>query len=331
MILLISLIIIMVYLHCLNIYEPFQTHHGVFPFHSPFSVDFHHVKMPIVKISDKYVTERLKIITKGIDIQYVNDDNNADIILVPELYVIQQTHKYKANHYTFIANLHQPVLILLSPDRYGMSDFNDILYSKCKVKIAVSSKTSPEYTMISDILKEYPKELNNNTEIILLNEHSNYELGKDYQIHALLLQRTLGHGIVKKLTEQQPIHLMTITRINKGDYFISDHEKFFFKEHTYYNKALYDIHKARKHFPYLSHIGHQNDFLYLPTIECKFILLAKKHVTLDTIDKIIKELLVLYTKRKIKDMTILNIAHNMSKLPFHKSAHNVYKYLKVVA
>jgi len=311
----------------------------MFPFHSPLSTDFHHYKEHTITISNN-MTERGRIITSELKTE-VRD--NPDIKLVPELELLELlelSDNSNYNGYSFVATLHQPILLLLVRDETGMIEFNDIQHYTCKVKIGIPHKDSTERRIISDILNYYPDSVKNNTDIIPLNKwttnHSTVGptsgliLGHDYHIHAQLVYPGKTNSIIRKLTEEQPSHLMTMVRINGGNYFITGKEKAFYKKNTYYEKALYDLQRSIKFYPQLSRIGSQQYSLYLPTIKCRYLLLAKDSVDNRTINKIIRKLFILYTSRKIKEMTLTDMVRNVTKLPIHPASKKIYGHLHLV-
>lgn len=316
---LLLLLLLIVTLLSVNI-EPFQNR--IIPFHTPFDTKFHHYQEPIITIDSSNMTDRLLYITK--DLQSRSTAIDADIKLVPELNILTD------DKYNFIATLHHPSLLLLTRNQTGILDFDDIRHYSCRVRIGVPSIKSPEYHLISDIINYYPKGVKDNIDIIKLSTDSKSVLGHDYHIHAQLIYPGHPNAIIKLLTQQQPSHLVTMTRINSGSYFVTRREKTFYNKHPYYGKTLYDLQKGLSQYPQLSRIGNQQYSLYLPTINCRYILVSKPSVPDESINKIIKNLFNLYTSRKIKDMTITDISRNVTKLKIHNAAAKIYTKLNLI-
>lgn len=305
------------------------------PFHSPFHTDFHRHHEPVVTIDNNRSTDRLRAVTA--DIKQKPVLNDADLKLVPEFQIVKDNKdEYE---YGFVATLHQPVLLLLARDESGLLDFNDIQHYSCRVKIGIPHQNSPERRVISDILNYYPIGVRDNVDIIPLHKwttekitepiHGLY-LGHDYHIYAQLVYPDKGNAMIRKLTEEAPSHLMSAVRINTGNYFVTHAERPFYKKNQYYDKALYDLQRSIRYFPQLSRIGNQQHSLYLPTIKCRFILLAKLTVSDRTIKKIMKRLFQLYTRRRVKDMTMTDIVRNITHLPMHSAAREIYSHLELV-
>lgn len=301
------------------------------PFYSPFNTKFHYYQEPVVSVDSNNITDRLRYIIKDLKTTRVVTD--ADIKLVPESTVLS------SEEYNFVATLHHPTLLLLTRDESGLLEFGDIQHYSCRVRIGIPYDTSPERRIISDILNYYPETVKDNVDIVPLHKWttdrtsvpcSGLILGHDYHIYAQLVYPGHTNAMIRKLTAEQPSHFMTIIRINSGDYFVTNSEKPFYRMHHYYGKDLYDLQNGISHYPQLSRIGNQQYSLYLPTINCRYILMAKQSVPNSVINKIMKALFELYTTRKIKDMTMTDIARNVTKLAMHPVATKIYSHLNLL-
>lgn len=317
-----SVLCIVTLIICINsyTYEGFSAHQNIFPFVSPLNKQFSHdyTQQTTTYLMSNYrqlVHPKISSLLTGIN----NTNSAADMIVLPEM----DNNLYKS--YKFVAVLSQPSLLLLTPNDSNIIDLGDIRLHKCIVKIAVF--TTVEYRMIIDILKYYPNLVSNNAKIIRWMPHMKY--GKDYQIMAKLLMPDRVDKIIKVHTEQIPSHLITIININSGDYLVKDTESPFFTEHRYYNKELYDLHKSIQHYPLLSRVGSQKYSLYLPTISCRFNIIAKPKVNRVIIINILTRLERLIKTEHGLTITRKNLSYTYSKLRLHPAArdfyHNMFK------
>jgi hypothetical protein len=182
--------------------------------------------------------------------------------------------------FKFVANINNATLLLLVPNEYNnLTDFNDI--AKYRVTIKVTDQTT--MTVVKDIISYYPKTITDNI----------IDIGQDVEnaaIYAIVTSHP-NMEINKLLDKFDGMHLMTINRINSGDYFIKDKEKDFFKRHLYYSKSTFDLQTdAQKFYPKIQRLG---NVLYYPTLSIKYSLLAKQGEDLqesieDIIDYLIK-------------------------------------------
>lgn len=286
---------------------------------------FYHYE-PNIYVYNGIVTDIYKQLTNVLPkTSQVNYLNQADVALITD----RQLSQIDKTKFTILANIHHPTLLLIAPDHSQLVDLDDLIYYRCKNssnKISIIADSNSEYNTLHDILNFYPKSLRDRCSILL---KKNWD-GVDYLVYAKYVLPNLQDDTVYKLTQQQPVHLLTMMRINGGNYFVVKKEQPFYIKNKWYNKVLFDISGSLKYYPLLSRIGNQQYSIYNPSIKTNYVLVVKKSLTDRIAKKLLSQILKLHTERKLSGLTISDISRNTSPLDYHLTAHALYNELHLV-
>jgi hypothetical protein len=204
----------------------------------------------------------------------------------------------------FVGNVMDSTLMLMSPNQYDIHDLMDIA-NFTNVNIKVNNPAARE--VVTDILKVYP-EISSNVNIT---ENLNAK-----GIYAFIVVHPSPE--IAELVKNEPMHIVTFSRLNKGDYFINGvTEETFYNEHRFYEKATFDMHRnSVKYYPGLSMRG---KLLYYPTLKYKYTLFAHMKFSAPAVKRILQALM----KKGI--MAETEVAHDPDRLVnTHPGAREVY-------
>lgn len=308
----------------------------IFPFNNPFSKDFFNQSRKVYNVGARPRHYPLiKHVIKSYHVAnnkslYDLNNGNLDYVIDTELNIASL---YNSSHtdIRFVCSLYAPSLLLISPNDNNIIDLGDIKHFSCDVSIAINGdRNSEQYKALTMILSMYPE--TSNVHIRTLKSEQILDgYGNDYLIYADLVFD--NNHTIRALTDKVPSHLVSIKKVNTGDYFIRDSEKVFFKKYPYLNKDMIDIIQLQKNYPFLSQV-HNRD-LYYPTIKCRYILLSNTKISSNEIQRILSHILFLIQSRKepvsklFRDVTVTDISHMTIPIPIHKGATHIYKQLKL--
>ena len=227
------------------------------------------------------------------------DKNRLDLAVVQRVGDIKNTTNAR-----FVGNLVESTLILMSPNQYPIQDFSDLR----TVKSAIIKVDSPATAIVvQDLLNTYPE-----ISGITISESATAVKPIMYAFMASHPSATIA-----KAVKQEPMHVVTISKINNGNYFISDAEKPFYSKHLHYEKASFDMHnEGVKYYPGLSIRG---QLLYYPTIKYKYAVYARADFSSIAIEKLLQGIV----DKSV--MPIAEIGYNPDEnVPTHIGARKVY-------
>ena len=273
---------------------------------SPFVPEFYHKQLKFINIYIGKSNMLHENIIKEINVNSRNYKlmqslKQSEMAIMPNLPISRRSA------FKFVANVNNANLLLLVPNEYNsLIDFNDII--KYKVKIKVTDQIT--LAVVKDIIDYYPKYITDNI----------IDVGLEVEnaaIYAIVTSHP-NTEINNLLENFDGMHLITINRINSGDYFIKDKERNFFRRHPYYSKSTFDLLKdSQKYYPKIKRQGNR---LYYPTLSLKYSLFSKTGKDLqEPISDIINSLI----NRKI--LTQNEIANDHIKGDMHEDAIKVYR------
>jgi hypothetical protein len=204
----------------------------------------------------------------------------------------------------FVGNLMNSTMMIMSPNQYNIYDLADLAKVN-NVQIKVNNVASMQ--VMKDILKMYPDITN-----VTVTENATIAPA----VYAFLVVHPSPE--ISILVKAEPMHVVTMNKLNKGDYFVAgETEQKFYKENLFYEKASFDMHRnAVKYYPGLSMRG---KLLYYPTIQYKYALFANMKFSSDAVKRI---LLNLMSKRIMSET---EVAYDPDRLVnTHPGAREVY-------
>ena len=148
-------------------------------------------------------------------------------------------------------------LIMLCPNDYRISDFSE-LKQDAIVGIRKRGQGQELYEVLKKFFKLEPR-------MILLDDDDIVPLYK-IKYHVYFAYTAIRPGIdpyIAGLTERAPSHLLSFTRLNGGDYFVTDDERPFYTANPHFKKFLLENHNLDSLYPYLTL---DTRLLYIPTI-----------------------------------------------------------------
>jgi hypothetical protein len=233
------------------------------------------------------------------------NDGELDLAVVPRV-----TDRIGASYprVRFVGNLLNSALILMSPNEYNIQDLSDLSRVQSGLILANSPFT---VTVVQDILSSYPNYMVKNIRVSV-NAANEKPL-----MYAFLAVHPSAE--IANLVKEKPMHVVTMSKINNGNYFISQKEKPFYRKHLHYEKASFDMHRdGVKYYPGLSIRG---QLLYYPTIKYKYSLYARAEFSDQAVQRLLQELL---DKRKTT-LALTEVAYNPDEsLATHAGARTVY-------
>ena len=228
--------------------------------------------------------------------EYVTED--ADLAIIPNLPFTPMS---------FVGGIKDSMLMILAPNRYKLIDFIELNQYK-DVKIKVSDGFTAQ--IMKDIVSYYKLEANV-SEISIT--------AANPMIYASLVSSHPDKNMAN-IIMNNPMHLVTVGRINGGNYFIGPDEIDFFKQHPYYFKSNYDILDKGAKYQGLTRNG---SAIYHPTISIRLALYAKDTVNPDIVTRILKAII------KQKQLSNVDISNDRTKGLMHPGAIKVYKLLNL--
>jgi hypothetical protein len=230
-----------------------------------------------------------------------------------DLSIVQYSDKSKSkseeSSTTFVANVMEAKLILMSPNQYPIQDLSDMKTVQSAV-IQVSDLQTAN--MVKDLLNYYT------------------DLSQEIKIIIGPAENPIMYGFltvhpskdIANLVKAEPMHVVTMSKINNGNYFVSDTEKPFFKKYLKYEKTSFDMHnQGVKYYPGLSIRG---QLLYYPTIKSKYTLYARDGFS----DLAVKRLLQSIIDKNI--MPLAEIGYNPDEsVQTHRGAREIYEKMKL--
>jgi hypothetical protein len=228
---------------------------------------------------------------------YQSKPQDADIII---------QNFYKGESVRFVANMLESTVILMAPNEFSVQDLSDLK----NVESAVIGANNPEaVTVMQDLLAEYP-------DVSGIKVKVSTEITNEKPLMYAFVTRHPSKEIAN-LVKSQPMHVVTMNKINNGNYFVSDSEKPFYRKHEIYQKASFDMHKdGVKYYPGLSIRG---QLLYYPTIKFYYSIYARADFPAVAVERLLDELL-LKTR-----MPLADVAYNPDKsVETHDGARRVY-------
>ncbi len=228
----------------------------------------------------------------------------------------------------FICGLHSPVVSILAPDRSNIHDLMEIFNTP---NITIAIKNIQSRRCLYDILTAYDGAHNikivvQSEENILSNYGTEYDMYFDVTVHP--------NPFFRKLTEKIPSHMITMNKINGGDYFVRPTEMPFYRKYPYYKKHLIDKVTLTKAYLQISPpIANGVDSLHVPTIKSHLILLTHKDVSNSTIQEVLRKVIFqLHSNPLFKGLTPADIGYTgLKKIRYHSGTNKIYRQLQLLS
>ena len=191
------------------------------------------------------------------------------------------------------------------------------------ISIAISNLQSKQ--CLDDLLNAYNltkyKILVQSEEDIFQNYGSKYDIYFDVTMHPNLF--------FKLLTEKMPSHMVTINKINGGNYFVQMSEQSFYKKYPYYKKDMIDRISLTK---YYRQISPPKISQHIQTIKSHLILLTHKDVSDDIIQTTLRKVVYqLHSNPLFKGLTPADIGYTGLMIPYHNGTNKIYKKLQLIS
>jgi hypothetical protein len=237
----------------------------------------------------------------------LNDLETGRLDIVGEQRVEQQESRKNVR---FVANVQESVLILMSPNQYPIQDISDLAKLLQPPIIKVNNKAAE--LVVRDILNEYPgvnsKDMKISTDV------------ENPIMYAFLTVQPSTE--ISDLVKNSPMHVVTMNKINTGNYFVLETEKPFYRKHIHYEKTSFDMHtQGVKYYPGLSIRG---QLMYYPTIKCKYAIYAHESFSDAAVERLLTYIL------KQKTMALTETAYNPDEsIPTHTGARKIYQREKI--
>jgi hypothetical protein len=220
----------------------------------------------------------------------------------------------RPKEYAFVGNVMDSKLILMSPNQFPLQDLSDLKQIQSAVIQVPDNGTA---NVIKNLISEYP-------DVTVTGIKIRIGAGVEQPIMYAFMMMNNGNASpeIAKLVRQEPMHVVTMSKINNGNYFVSDTEKPFFEKHKAYEKSSFDMHnEGVKFYPGLSIRG---QLLYYPTIKYKYTLYARTDFSTDAVNRLLTHII----DKKI--MPLAEVGYNPEEsLPTHRGALEVYQKLNI--
>jgi len=248
----------------------------------------------------------------------LNDLNNGllDIAIVRRVSPPRQSDESeeneendKNNKYGFVGNVMESVLLIFAPNNGISGTIHDLSDLKSLTGVTIRVNNPAARQMLTDILDMYPEA---SGDVRLVDPEDSTEP----TMYAFLVIHP--HPEVASLVKSRPMHVVTMQRINGGDYFVSGQvEEKFYKQHIHYEKGNFNMHyDGVKYYPGLSIRG---QLLYYPTVKYKYSMYAR----LDFSEQAIYNILVDLMNKGRLSQSEISFERDKSMLT-HPGARKVY-------
>ncbi len=237
-----------------------------------------------------------------------------------DIAIEQRVQQEPRKRVRFVANVKESTLILMSPNQYPIQDVSDLSKLSRAPIIKVNNKAAE--IVVRDILNEYPDVNSGDMTISTMSTSSPIStISADNPIMYAFLT-TQPSAEISELVKNTPMHLVTMNKINTGNYFVLESEKPFYRKNIHYEKTSFDMHtQGVKYYPGLSIRG---QLLYYPTIKCKYAIYAHEDFPAAAIERLLTDIL------NQKTMTLTETAYNPDEsIPTHQGARKIYQRAQI--
>ena len=229
------------------------------------------------------------------------------------------------NNIRFVCGLYSQIVSILAPDQSNILDLGDIIDRLIDGTISIAISNLQSKQCLDDLLNAYNltkyKILVQSEEDIFQNYGSKYDIYFDVTMHPNLF--------FKLLTEKMPSHMVTINKINGGNYFVQMSEQSFYKKYPYYKKDMIDRISLTK---YYRQISPPKISQHIQTIKSHLILLTHKDVSDDIIQTTLRKVVYqLHSNPLFKGLTPADIGYTGLMIPYHNGTNKIYKKLQLIS
>jgi hypothetical protein len=324
------------------------------PWDNPFNASFYQAKRPIYTYYAEHQVDQARF---RAGFQYLQLASRPAVNLQSaDFAVLSELEAKTARNKGFVCGVSSPVFLLLVSDQLNLVEFGEIQYfgsrdtdgrglvsfTPGRVRLAVPGRN--ERTMLNDLLAAYPPELAHH--ITILPWHRDLQFGRDYDIFVSLAVHP--DPVFKYVVDQHfrvfrsGGHLMTMLKVNGGDYFVVAAERPFYRRHPYYTKRLFNLIDSISYYPVITRIGSQQFSWFIPTFSCNYLLVADPRVENLTVQRMLGWVAktILDPTPRLKDwgwpsdhpagaMSFPQATYNRVGLPNHPGATQFYRAINI--